>query len=113
MEGRAHVHAALEYVAAGVREADLGNVIFLPIDRDDAGRLLVAGRRLLINDGLRSKEKKRASDNNADDKSVKNDFWKQFIHMLMIADYNGNVRGTILYGRIPRNLFGPCRHRAA
>jgi hypothetical protein len=44
----AHVRAAPEDVAAGMRIAERFNVVFLSVDRNDATGLLVIGRWLLV-----------------------------------------------------------------
>jgi hypothetical protein len=43
---------------------------------------------------LRFDVKDRSGDGNADDKRVENDLYDEFVHILMIADYNDKVRGT-------------------
>ena len=99
VEDRAHVRAALKDIAAGVGVADRLNVIPLPIDRNNTGcghSRWIVHRPLSIVRRHRSRFhiKNRSGDRYADDKRVENDLYEEFVHILMIADYNDKVRGA-------------------
>jgi len=109
MKDIAHVRAALENVAAGVGVAERFNVVFLSVDRNDAGRWRGGLSRILRGRGrLRSHVQQHARHRDADNEGVKNDPRKDFIHInmasfaiLMIPDINDNVIGCPLKDHIP------------